>query len=164
MHDCTTHIMAHRRRGYTVRTTHGIKPCYWLFEMQIVLDNSEVLRHPFPQPVRSVSKVWQPLLVADSGTAVLYMSAFASLCKRYTMPAIIGMVYKPTMKYEMHHASQTCTNGTCSNGAVFGVSHNHPGLATSKDVDNRLMMLMVCIHTIQHGCCYVCSHFKLSIR
>jgi hypothetical protein len=41
----------------------------------------------FPQPVWSVSREWQPLLVANSGTAVLYMSAFASLCKR--QPPII---------------------------------------------------------------------------
>jgi hypothetical protein len=35
----------------------------------------------------SVSREWQPLLVADSGTAVLDISAFASLCKR--QPTII---------------------------------------------------------------------------
>jgi hypothetical protein len=41
----------------------------------------------FPQPVWSVSREWQPLLVADSGTGVLHISAFASLCKR--QPTII---------------------------------------------------------------------------
>jgi hypothetical protein len=44
--------------------------------------------HPFHQPVWSVSRVWQPLTAAASiGTAVLYMSAAASLCKR--QPPII---------------------------------------------------------------------------
>jgi hypothetical protein len=36
------------------------------------------------------SREWQPLLVANSGTAMLYMSAFASLCKR--QPTIIQSV------------------------------------------------------------------------
>jgi len=45
-----------------------------------------------------VSRVWQPLLVADSRTAVLYMSAFASLCKRQPT-VILRMVCVMTVVY-----------------------------------------------------------------
>jgi hypothetical protein len=36
--------------------------------------------------------VWQPLLVADSGTAVLYMSAFASLCERQPTIVLVAFI------------------------------------------------------------------------
>jgi hypothetical protein len=40
-------------------------PCYWLSDMQVILDNSEVwCSSSSPQPVWSVSRVWQPLLAA----------------------------------------------------------------------------------------------------
>jgi hypothetical protein len=53
---------------------------YWLSDMQVILNDSKV--RSFPQPVWSVSREWQPLFVSRPGTAVLDISAFASLYKR----------------------------------------------------------------------------------
>jgi hypothetical protein len=58
--------------------------------MQVILEICERgLTHPFQHSAGMVGEqVWQPLLVAAFGTAVLYLSAAASLCKRQP-PVII---------------------------------------------------------------------------
>jgi hypothetical protein len=85
-----------------------LEPCYyWLSDMQVIFDKQRGLK--LSRPVWSVSREGQPLLVADSGTAVLYMLACASLCKRqpttihatpslcafdcFTLPAYLGFLY-----------------------------------------------------------------------
>jgi hypothetical protein len=59
-----------------------LKPCYWLSDMQtVIFDKQRGLRFSLPQPVWSVSRDWQSLLVADHwDSCALYVSLCVHHC------------------------------------------------------------------------------------